>query len=116
MTCSSTRLRMLARRQPESPGGGRRARLPSVPNSPRVSVLLPVRDAQPFLEHCLASLAAQTLERFEVVAIDDGSTDGSSEVLAAAVTGNVRIHGLSVHPTFSMASTSCTALSKKKAM
>ena len=42
---------------------------------PRVSVLLPVRDEEPFLAECLESLSAQTLPDFEVIAVDDGSTD-----------------------------------------
>ncbi len=50
---------------------------------PRISVLLPVRDGLPYLEECLESLAAQTFPDFEVVAVDDGSTDGSRDVLAA---------------------------------
>ena len=51
--------------------------------APLVSVLLPVRDAAPTLPRCLESLAAQTLRAHEVVAIDDGSTDGSGDVLEA---------------------------------
>lgn len=48
---------------------------------PSVSVLLPVRDAAPWLDDCLASLARQTLVDFEVVAVDDGSTDDSGSIL-----------------------------------
>jgi len=47
----------------------------------QISVLLPVRDAAPFLAGCMASLDRQTLQEFEVIAVDDGSTDGSSEAL-----------------------------------
>jgi glycosyltransferase involved in cell wall biosynthesis len=50
---------------------------------PRVSVLLPVRDAISTLDACLDSLAAQTLADHEVVAVDDGSRDGSAERLLA---------------------------------
>lgn len=46
-----------------------------------VSVLLPVHDAAPFLEECMASVERQTLREFEVIALDDGSTDGSAEAL-----------------------------------
>jgi hypothetical protein len=45
-------------------------------------VLLPVRDGGAFLEQCLASLERQTLTDLEVVAVEDGSGDGSAEVLA----------------------------------
>ena len=48
---------------------------------PRVSVLLPVFNAAEYLPVCLKSLERQTLGDFEVVAIDDGSTDGSTEIL-----------------------------------
>lgn len=47
----------------------------------RISVLLPVHDAAQYLAECMASLDRQTLRDFEVIAVDDGSTDGSSEVL-----------------------------------
>jgi GT2 family glycosyltransferase len=49
--------------------------------TPSVSVLLPVRDAAPWLDDCLASLARQTLVDFEVVAVDDGSVDDSGAIL-----------------------------------
>ncbi|MGH7725421.1 MAG: glycosyltransferase family 2 protein [Candidatus Eiseniibacteriota bacterium] len=51
---------------------------------PRVSILLPVRDALPWLPACLASLRRQTLPDFEIVAVDDGSSDGSGEWLERA--------------------------------
>lgn len=50
--------------------------------TPLISVLLPVWNAQPFLDKCLGSLAAQGWTDFEVIAVDDGSDDGSSERLA----------------------------------
>ena len=50
-------------------------------SDPTVSVLLPVRDAGPYLEACLESLERQTLTDLEVVAVDDGSSDGSAERL-----------------------------------
>ena len=49
--------------------------------TPLISVLLPVRDAGAYLKECMASLDRQTLEDFEVVAVNDGSTDGSAEAL-----------------------------------
>jgi glycosyltransferase involved in cell wall biosynthesis len=50
---------------------------------PLVSVLMPVRDEAEYLEEALRSLAAQTLEDFEVLVVDDGSVDGTAEIAAA---------------------------------
>lgn len=46
-----------------------------------VSVLLPVFNAGRFLDACLSSLAAQTLDAFEVVIVDDGSSDSTTEII-----------------------------------
>ena len=48
---------------------------------PRVSVIMPVFDAGPFVTEALDSVAAQTYRDFEVVIVDDGSTE--SRTLAA---------------------------------
>ncbi len=54
------------------------------PHDPAVSVLLPVHNPGVHLAPALRSLAAQQEIKFEVVAIDDGSTDGAREFLQAA--------------------------------
>jgi glycosyltransferase involved in cell wall biosynthesis len=59
--------------------------------APSISVLLPVRDAAPWLEDCLASLARQTFADFEVIAVDDGSADGSGDILDRWATADQRI-------------------------
>jgi glycosyltransferase involved in cell wall biosynthesis len=48
---------------------------------PAVSVLLPVFNAARFLDACLESLASQTCQDFEVVAVDDGSKDSTPSIL-----------------------------------
>lgn len=50
-------------------------------SAPPVSVLLPCRDAAATLEASLRSLSAQRWSGFEVVAVDDGSRDGTGELL-----------------------------------
>ncbi|MEW6742866.1 MAG: glycosyltransferase family 2 protein [Planctomycetota bacterium] len=66
---------------------------PSSPTMPAVSILLPVRDAAPYVERALASLRAQTLADLEILAIDDRSRDGSREILEhhAAADSRIRI-------------------------
>ncbi len=51
---------------------------------PSISVLMPVRDAGPYLAASVASLRRQSFRDFEIVAVDDGSTDGSGEALERA--------------------------------
>lgn len=50
----------------------------------RVSVVIPVYNAADVLRRCLGSIAEQTFRDFEVIAVDDGSTDGSGELLERA--------------------------------
>lgn len=48
---------------------------------PKISVLLPVHNAEDYLENCLDSLIGQTFSDFEIIAIDDKSTDNSLQIL-----------------------------------
>lgn len=58
-----------------------------------ISVALPCFNAQDSLEACLESLLAQTFEDFEVVAVNDGSTDATLDVLRqfSARDGRIRV-------------------------
>lgn len=59
---------------------------------PLVSVILPVYNVAPFLDECLESVYAQTLAGVEIIAVDDGSTDGSLELLRQhAVAGRLTL-------------------------
>jgi len=49
--------------------------------APLVSVLLPVYNAEPYVAAALGSILRQDYPRLEVIAIDDGSTDNSLEIL-----------------------------------
>ena len=49
--------------------------------TPRVSILLPLHNAEATLGECLDSIAAQTLADYELVAVDDGSSDATADEL-----------------------------------
>lgn len=49
--------------------------------APLLSVVIPVHNAEAYIGDTLASVFAQSLARFEVICVDDGSTDQSSEIL-----------------------------------
>jgi predicted dehydrogenase/glycosyltransferase involved in cell wall biosynthesis len=49
--------------------------------APKLSVIMPVHNALPFLNESISSIINQTLADFEFVMLDDASTDGSAEVL-----------------------------------
>jgi GT2 family glycosyltransferase len=49
--------------------------------APRVSVVLPVYNGERFLAEALDSILAQSFADFELIALDDGSHDGSGEIL-----------------------------------
>ena len=58
---------------------------------PEVSILLPVFDGATTLPACLRSIARQTYSDWECVLVDDGSTDASGELAAAAAAADSRI-------------------------
>ncbi len=62
--------------------------------APRVSVLMPVYNAAKTLLQTLESIAGQSFEDFEVVAVDDGSEDGSGEILQGWVEKDCRFRVL----------------------
>lgn len=48
----------------------------------KLSIIVPVYNVLPYIRRCLDSLVGQTLEDYEIILIDDGSTDGTAQVLA----------------------------------
>lgn len=49
--------------------------------TPKVTVVIPVRNDEVYLRECLDSVVGQTLADIEIVCIDDASTDGSRDIL-----------------------------------
>lgn len=60
-------------------------------SSPEVTVLLPVYNGAPYLEETLESILAQTFTNFELLVIDDGSTDGSRGILERFAARDARV-------------------------
>ena len=67
-----------------------------------ISVIVPVYNVRPYLVRCLDSILSQTFRDLEIILVDDGSTDGSSEICDdyCKKDGRIRVihtenHGLS---------------------
>jgi len=56
-----------------------------------VSIVIPFKDTARYLPECLDSILAQTYPHWEVLAVDDGSTDNSAQVLDSYAKGDSRI-------------------------
>lgn len=50
-------------------------------STPLISVVIPVFNTKNYLEKCLDSILCQTYDNYEMIVVDDGSTDGSGEYL-----------------------------------
>ena len=62
----------------------------TAPALPLISLVVPVYNVVDYVGDCIASLKAQTLTDFEVIVVNDGSTDGSAEVAHRAIGGDPR--------------------------
>lgn len=60
-----------------------------------VSIILPVYNAERFLSMCLDSILKQSYPEWELIAVDDGSMDGSLKILQSYSSKDTRIHVIS---------------------
>lgn len=59
--------------------------------SPLISIIMAAKDTAPYLEACLDSILAQTYENWELIAINDHSSDATPEILEAYAKYDARI-------------------------
>lgn len=57
---------------------------------PKVSIIVPVYNVAPYLEQCLSSIRAQSCGEFEVLLVNDGSTDGGADICRAFAAADPR--------------------------
>lgn len=69
----------------------RRQTHPTGKKYPKVSVIIPVYNVKEYLEECLNSVINQTLKDIEILCVDDGSTDGSFDILLKYIKKDSRI-------------------------
>ena len=75
------------------------------------SIIVPVYNVMDYLEECMSSLLSQNMENYEIVLVDDGSTDGSSDLCDSFAEDNpavVRVFFCSSIPTMFCGKTPCT--------
>lgn len=63
-----------------------------------ISVILPVRNGAEFLDEAITSVLRQSYEDFELIVVDDGSSDGSPAIVEAAGRRDSRVRLLRRHP------------------
>lgn len=57
-----------------------------------VSIIVPVYNAEKYLEECMESILSQTYRNIEIICVDDGSTDQSAEIIKSFQKKDKRIH------------------------
>src|SRR5205085_810847 len=50
-------------------------------SSPRVTIVVPARNEEECIEQCLTSLLSQNYSNYEIIAVDDRSTDRTGEIM-----------------------------------
>lgn len=79
--------------------------------APLVSIVLPVYNGGPFLESSIQCILDQSFTDFEFIIIDDGSTDGSADVVMRFSDPRIRFHR---QPNQGLATTLNTAIGKAR--
>jgi len=67
-------------------------------NSPRVSVIVPARNEEKFIEKCLDSLVNQDYENYEIIAVNDSSEDSTDAIIKKYSEKNSKIIHVNAGP------------------
>ena len=59
---------------------------------PKISIVIPIYNSEKYLGACLASVLSQTFKNFEIICVNDGSTDTSADILEAFRRQDARIN------------------------
>lgn len=60
-------------------------------DSPKISILVPVYNVERYLQECIRSILSQDFRDFELILVDDGSTDNSSKIVDDAAKSDERV-------------------------
>lgn len=58
---------------------------------PKLNVIIPLYNAEKYIERCLMSIVNQTYENINVIVIDDGSTDRSADIVEKIAKRNEKV-------------------------
>lgn len=60
-------------------------------NGPLISIILPARNAAPYLRECVDSVLAQSWHHWELLLVDNGSTDGTAAIAASFTDPRIKV-------------------------
>ena len=49
-------------------------------NDPKISIIVPIYNAEKYIDNCMSSILAQSFTDYEIILVNDGSTDGSADI------------------------------------
>ena len=61
---------------------------------PTLSIIIPIHNEKTFLKRCVDSILSQSFKDLEIICVDDGSTDGSADILKWYIDRDPRIHAM----------------------
>ena len=65
---------------------------------PEITVIIPSYNVKEYIEECLESLKNQTFTDFEVLCVDDGSNDGTADIIKEYAVSDPRFQYVSMDP------------------